>query len=77
MVVECNLDPSALLLTEGEKSSGKPGAKCLLIGFREEQSKASLIGAFVSARGVSRQPIFGFKNLTAHVFLHRDSQSLG
>ena len=27
--------------------------RCRLIGFREEQCKASLIGAFVLARGVS------------------------
>ena len=50
-----NLDPGALLMTEEEKSSGDPETKCLLIGFREEQSKASLIGAFMLARGVSRR----------------------
>ena len=50
-----NLDPGALLFTEGEKSSGSPEAKCLLVGFREEQSKASLIGAFMLAWGVSRR----------------------
>ena len=51
----CNLDPRALLSTEGEKSSGDPEIKCLLIGLREEQSKASVIGAFMLARGVSRR----------------------
>ena len=50
-----SLDPRALLFTEGEKSSGEPRTKCLLIGVREEQSKASLIGAFMLARGVSRR----------------------
>ena len=34
---------------------GNPEAKCLLIGFREEQSKESLIGAFMFAQGVSRR----------------------
>ena len=38
-----NLDPRALLLTEGEKI------------FFEEQSKAPLIGAFVLLQGVSRR----------------------
>ena len=42
--------PQTLLLIEGEKSSGEP-----FIGFREEQSNASLIGAFMLARGVSRR----------------------
>ena len=51
--------------------------------FRKEESKASLIGAFMLAREVSRRrkvqmgPIFGFKNPTAYVPLHRVSQSLG
>ena len=36
------------------RALGNPEAKCLLIGFREEQSNASLIGAFMLARGVSR-----------------------
>ena len=43
-----NLDPRALLLTEGEKSS-------------VEQSKASLIGAFMLARGVSGRRNVQFK----------------
>ena len=34
--------------------AGNPETKCLLIGFHEEQSKASLIGAVILARGVSR-----------------------
>ena len=34
---------------------GNPETNCLLIGFREEQSTASLIGAFMLARGVSRR----------------------
>ena len=45
------------------RALGNPETKCLLIGFREEQSKASLIGAFMLARGVSRRrkvPIAGF-----------------
>ena len=43
-----NLDPRALLLTERERRAmGNPETKCLLIGFREEQSKASLNGAFM------------------------------
>ena len=37
------------------RALGNPETKCLLIGFREEQSKASLIGAFMLARGVSRR----------------------
>ena len=49
------LEPRARLLTEGEKSSGNPETRCLLIGFREEQSKAPLIGAFMLAGGVSRR----------------------
>ena len=53
---EPNLDPRALLLTDGERRAlGNPETKCLLIGFREEQSKASLICALVLARGVSRR----------------------
>ena len=56
--------------------------KCLIFGFREEQSKASLIGAFMLARGVSRRrkaqiANFWLKNPTAHVLLQRVSQSLG
>ena len=38
-----------------ERALGNPKTKCLLIGFHEEQSKASLIGAFMVARGVSRR----------------------
>ena len=78
-----NLDPRTLLLTEGEMSSGNPETKCLLIGFWEEQSKASLIDTFMLARGVSRRrkvQIANFwlwKPLTAHVPLHRVSQTLG
>ena len=55
----------------------------LLVGFREEQSKASLIGAFMLPRGVSRRRkvqiavFFGYENPTAHVLLHRVSQCLG
>ena len=64
IALDANLDSRALLLTEREKSSGEPYiTKCLLIGFREEQSKASLIGAFMLARGVSRRrkvPIASF-----------------
>ena len=37
------------------RTLGNPEAKCLLIGFREEQSKASVIGAFMLAREVSRR----------------------
>ena len=37
---------------------GNPETKCLLIGFREEQSKASLIGAFMLEQGVSRRRKF-------------------
>ena len=40
-------------MTVGEKSSGEP-RKNLLIGFCEEQSKASLIGEFALPQGVSR-----------------------
>ena len=52
---DANLDPRALLLTEGQKGSGNPETNCLLIGFREEQSKVSLISAFMLARGVTRR----------------------
>ena len=38
------------------RALGNPETKCLLIGFREEKSNASLIGAFMLARGVSRDP---------------------
>ena len=34
---------------------GNPETKCPLIGFREEQPKASLIGAFMLARELSRR----------------------
>ena len=37
------------------RALGNPETKCLLIGFREEKSNASLIGAFMLARGVSRR----------------------
>ena len=37
------------------RALGNPETKCLPIGFREEQWTASLIGAFVLARGVSRR----------------------
>ena len=47
----CNLDPRALLLA---RALGNPETKCFHIGVREEQSKASLIGAFMLALGVSR-----------------------
>ena len=45
-----NLHPRALFLTG---ALGNPETKCFHIGFREEQSKASLIGTFmlVSIRG--------------------------
>ena len=65
------------------RALGKPETKCLFTGFREEQCKASLIGAFMLARGVSRRRkvqiahFFGYKNSTAHVPLHSVSRSLG
>ena len=34
------------------RALGNPETKCLLIGFREEQSKAARIGAFMLVRGV-------------------------
>ena len=37
------------------RALGNPETKCLLIGFRKEQSNASLIGVFMLARGVSRR----------------------
>ena len=45
------------------RALGNPETKCLLIGFREEQSKASLIGAFMLARGVSRRSKVQITNL--------------
>ena len=43
----CHLDPKPLLLIMRERRAlGNPETKCLLVGFREEQSKASLIGAY-------------------------------
>ena len=59
------------LLTEGEKSSGNPETGCHLTGFCEEQSKASLIGAFMLGRGVRRHHKVQIVNL------HRDSLSFG
>ena len=47
---------SSLLCTlRDRRALGNPETKCLLIGFREEQSKASLIGAFMLALRVSRR----------------------
>ena len=62
-----NLDARALLSLRQEN----PETKCLLIDFREEQSKASLIGAFMLARAVSRRRKvqIGYKNPTAQVLL--------
>ena len=37
------------------RALGNPETNCLLIGFCEEKSKPSLIGAFMLARGVSRR----------------------
>ena len=43
----CHLDPKPLLLIMRERRAlGNPETKCLLVGFREEQSKASVIGAY-------------------------------
>ena len=49
-----NVDPRAL----ERRALGNPETKCLLIGFHEDQSKASLIGAFMLARGVSKRHKF-------------------
>ena len=47
--------PELFFWRRERRALGNPETKCLLIGFREEQSKASLIGAFMLARGVSRR----------------------
>ena len=50
---------------------GNPETNSLLIGFREEQSKASLIGAFMLARGVSRRRKVQIANFLATITLRR------
>ena len=42
--------PELFFRLRERRALGIPEIKCLLIGFREEQSKASLIGAFMLAR---------------------------
>ena len=55
--------PELLSWLMKRRTLGNPETKCLLIGFREEQSKASLIGAFMLARGVSRRRNVQISNL--------------
>ena len=54
-LINTNLDPRALLLTEGEKSSREPWNKLSSLWFSWRTIKASLIGAFMLERGVSRR----------------------
>ena len=50
---------------------GNPETRGLLIGFREEQSKASLIGAFMLARGLTRRRKVQIANFLAIRTLRR------
>ena len=47
--------PELFSCLKERKALGNPQTKCLLIGLREEQSKASLIGVFLLTRGVNRR----------------------
>ena len=70
-----NLDPTALLLTEGEKSSGEPWNKVSSHWFLWRRIKrVSNCCIHVSTRS-ERAPIFVYKNPTVHVLLHKVSQS--
>ena len=66
-----NLSPELFSWLREKRALGNPETDCLLIGFREEQSKESPIGAFMLARGVSRRRKVQIANFLATITLRR------